>query len=293
MGNNSKTFVVTGATSGIGFATAENLARNGAVVLGIGRSEERCRQSQITLRQTTNNEDIFYLTADLGTQSGVRSAAEQVITFLNARGQESLDGLVNNAGIFTWWMTLTEDGYETQWALNALAPFLLTRLLLPYLQKSQMSRVVTVSSDSHYGGFLNWTDLQLRRHYNGLLAYQNTKMANVMFTVELNRQLSDQSPVHAFAADPGLVKTGIGGKGTPGLVRWFWGVRSAGGTDATVPAAGIVYLLTEPSIQNSPAPYWKDCRSKQPARRAVNYESAMRLWNILESQCELNQENIK
>jgi retinol dehydrogenase-13 len=293
MQNHSKTYVVTGATSGIGFATAENLSRNGVVVIGIGRSEERCRQAQKILRQTTNNENVFFLTADLGTQFGVRAAAEQIASLLNDRGQESLDGLVNNAGIFTWWMTLTEDGYETQWALNAIAPFLLTRLLLPYLQKSPMARVVTVSSDSHYGGFLKWSDLQLRRHYNGLLAYQNTKLANVLFTVELNRQLSDQNPVRAFAADPGLVKTGIGGKGTPRMVRWFWGMRSTGGTDATVPAAGIVYLLTEPSIQNSHAPYWKDCHSKQPARRAVNHESAMRLWNILESECGLNQVNLK
>ena len=290
---NSKTYVVTGATSGIGFAIAENLSRNGAMVIGISRSAERCRQAQKTLRQTSNNEDVFILTADLGTQSGVRAAAEQISGLLKDRKQESLDGLVNNAGTFTWWMTLTEDGYETQWALNALAPFLLTRLLLPYLHKSPMARVITVSSDSHYGGVMNWTDLQLRRHYNGLLAYQNTKLANVLFTIELNRQLSENSPVRAFATDPGLVKTEIGGKGTPGMIRWFWRFRSASGTDASVPAAGIVYLLTEPSIQNSPAPYWKDCRSKRPARRAVNYESAMRLWRFMESQCGLKQENLK
>jgi retinol dehydrogenase 12 len=293
MQNHLKTYVVTGTTSGIGFSTAENLARNGAIVIGIGRSAERCRLAQHTLRQTTNNANVYLLTADLSTQSGVRGAADQIGSILHDQEKDSIDGLVNNAGVFTWWMALTEDGYETQWALNALAPFLLTRLLLPYLQRSQMARVVTVSSDSHYAGFLKWSDLQLRRSYNGLAAYQNTKLANILFTVELNRQLSNQGNLRAFAADPGLVNTMIGGKGTPALIRWFWGLRSAGGTDTTVPAAGIVYLLTEPSIQNSPHHYWKDCRPKQPAHKAVNHELAMRLWQTFENQCALDLENLK
>lgn len=281
----NKTFVVTGATSGIGLAVAEALALQSVTVIGIGRSEERCRQAEFHLRSIASHSQIIYLTADLSLQSEVRRLASQIRELLTAQGKTSIDGLVNNAGTFTFWQRLTPEGFETQWAVNHLAPFLLTHELLPLLLAAPAARVVTTSSESHYFAHLNWQDLQLKNHYNGLRAYDQSKLANVLFTLELNRRYSRRSELRAFAADPGLVRTDIGLKGTPGLVSRFWKLRSSGGTAPEIPARTIVYLLSEPTIQNQDDRYWKNCQPKQPSRRALDLASAQRLWEISEKMC--------
>jgi NAD(P)-dependent dehydrogenase (short-subunit alcohol dehydrogenase family) len=172
-----------------------------------------------------------------------------------------------------------------QWAVNHLAPFLLTRELLPLLRAAPAGRVVTVSSGSHYNTRLKWNDIQLRRGYNCLLAYKQTKLANVLFTAELNRRLGQQSTLRAFAADPGLVFTEMGFKGNPGLVRWIWDRRRRGGVSPAESARGVVYLATEPSIQNATQIYWKDNHPKAPNRYALDEDVARRLWNLSEQMC--------
>lgn len=286
----NKTYVVTGATSGIGFATTEELVKTGATIIGVGRSSERCRQAELRLRTLAPQTQVDYLVADLSLQSEVNHLTDQIFELKASRGITSLDGLVNVAGTFTYWLTLTPEGIEMQWAVNHLAPFLLTRRLLPLLQAAPAARVITVSSDSHYWGRLNEQDPQLRRRYNGLHAYENTKLANVLFTLELNRSLGAESTVRAYAVDPGLVNTEIGMKGTPALVAWAWKIRRSGGTSPAVPAHGMVTLLTEPSFQNSTEVYWKDGHPKQASRRALEPKSAAWLWNFSEKLCGLNEE---
>lgn len=273
-----KIFVVTGATAGIGLATAENLVRQGAWVIGIGRSEEHCRWAKSRILLANPDAKIDFCVAELSIQSQVRTLRTQIEQILAADEKTGLDGLVNNAGTFTYWLTLTPEGFEMQWAVNHLAPFLLTHELLPLLMAAPAARIVTVSSDSHFAGRLNWEDLQLRRHYNGLQAYENTKLANVLFTLEFNRLMGPQARVKAFAADPGLVKTDIGLKGNPALAGWVWKQRRAGGDMPEKPAAGIVYLLSEASLQNTPEIYWKDCRPKRASRAALDGTAAARLW---------------
>ena len=150
--------------------------------------------------------------------------------------------------------------------------------------------MVNISSDSHYSARLDWNDLQLRRHYNGLLAYGNTKLANILFTHEFNRRLGPQSLVRAFAADPGLVQTDIGLKGTPSIARWVWKIRRSGGISSEEAAKGVVFLLTEPSIQNAPDLYWKQCRPKKASRNAVDGAAAARLWALSEQMCGIQVE---
>ena len=280
-----KSYVVTGATSGIGLAAASALVRQGAAVIGVGRSEERCRAAKTRLLAINPAAKVAYCLADLSLQSPVRRLRSEIQGLLAADGKDCLDGLVNNAGTFTYWLALTPEGFETQWAVNHLAPFLLTNLLLPLLMAAPAGRVVTVSSDSHYGGRLDWQDLQLRRHYDGLRAYSNTKLANILFTLEFNRLMGPKSTLRAFAADPGLVKTDIGFKGTPALVRWIWGRRRAAGVSPEKPAEGIVFLLTEPSLQDSQDYYWKDCQAKRPSQRAMDKEAAALLWLQSEQMC--------
>ena len=287
----TKTYLITGATSGIGLAAAGILASQGAAVIGVGRSAERCREAEKTLRQAAPQAQANLLVADLGVQREVIRLARDVRDVLTAQGKHHLDGLLNNAGTFTYWFTQSPDGIEMQWAVNHLAPFLLTHHLLPLLQAAPQARVVTVSSDSHYAGRINWDDPQLRRRYNGLRAYENTKLANVLFTLELNRRLvSGSSSVRAFAADPGLVKTDMGFKGTPAIVRWIWKLRRSGGISPEESARGVVTLLIEPAIHDSTEIYWKHGQPKRASRRAYDHEAAYRLWELSARMCALPQE---
>ena len=280
-----KTFILTGATSGIGLAAAQLLAERGAFLIGVGRSAERCAQAESQLRSTYPHAQVEYCVADLSMQEQVRQLTMEIRVKLQAHHTKTLDGLINNAGTFTYRMALTTEGFEMQWAVNHLAPFLLTHELLPLLQAAPAGRVVTVSSGSHYHTRLKWNDLQLRRGYSGLRAYKQTKLATVLFTAEFNRRLGGESPLRAFAADPGLVFTDMGFKGNPALARWVWGLRRRSGVSPQESARGVVFLATEPTIQNSPEIYWKDSYPKAPNPYALDEGAAKRLWDLSEQMC--------
>jgi NAD(P)-dependent dehydrogenase (short-subunit alcohol dehydrogenase family) len=275
-----KTYVVTGATSGIGLAAAEQLAQRGANILGVGRSAARCSECAAKLEAQYPNARVAYLVADLSLQAEVRALAQAVGEQLAAWGLKALDGLINNAGTFTSWQTLTPEGFETQWAVNYLASFLLSQALMPLLQAGPQGRIVVVSSGSHYHTKLRWDDVQLRRNYNGLRAYKQTKLADVLMVAEMGRRLGPNSTVRAFAADPGLVNTEIGLKGTNGLARWVWSLRRGGGISAEKAAQGIVFLATEPAIQVSQEVYWKHGRPQAPSPHALSEEAGRRLWEM-------------
>jgi NAD(P)-dependent dehydrogenase (short-subunit alcohol dehydrogenase family) len=282
-----KTFVVTGATSGIGLAVSQELARKGAAVIGVGRSPERCRAALESLRSIRPESEHCVLAADLSLQSEIRSLAARIRETLAVRNQTCLDGLVNNAGAFTYWLTLTAEGFETQWAVNHLAPFLLTHELLSPLEAAPAARVVTVSSGSHYPGRIHWEDVQHFRHYNCLRAYEQSKLANVLFTAELNRRRPEGSGVRAFAADPGLVKTEMGWKCMPPAVRWIWTLRRRGGVLPGDAARGIVFLLEDPAPPESGSIYWKDGQPVAPSRLAGDAGAAGRLWDLSRRMCGL------
>jgi NAD(P)-dependent dehydrogenase (short-subunit alcohol dehydrogenase family) len=284
-----KTFVLTGATSGIGLAVVEGLIREGASVIGVGRAAERCRRTEERL-QTLQPPGgrVAILVADLSIQANIRRLACDIRQQLAAWGMTRLDGLINNAATVPFWQTLTPEGFDMQWAVNHLAPFLLTHELLPLLKAAPTARVITVSSASHYGTRLNWDDIQLRRHYNPLRAYGQSKLANVLFTAELNRRLGPGSTVHAFAADPGLVNTEIGLKSNSFLARWIWDLRRRGGISPEESARGILYLATEPSIQNSTEVYWKHGQPKAPSAYAQNPQAAKQLWELSAQMCGID-----
>ena len=275
-----KTFVVTGATSGIGLAIVEGLLEKDINLIAIGRSAKRCQEQQNRLQENFPRGKIYYLVADLSLQPAIRGVVEEVDAVLNQWGLDALDGLVNNAGTFTFWQTLTPEGFETQWAVNHLAPFLLTHLLLPRLQKSTDARVITISSGSHYGAKLDWSDIQQLGRYNPLKAYKQSKLANVLFTAELNRRLGPHSPVRGAAADPGLVNTGIGGKTKSRLAQRIWNQRRKSGISPASSAEGIIKLLLEADLLDHPAVYWKHGSPKKPNSYALNEDHGWRLWEI-------------
>ncbi|MPM62334.1 hypothetical protein SDC9_109200 [bioreactor metagenome] len=281
----SKTYVVTGFSSGIGFACTESLLEAGADLIGIGRNEQRCKEAVEKIQASFPQSRIQWVLANLSSQIEVRRAATEIAALLKKDGKSALDGLINVAGTFEYWMRLSEDGIETQWAVNHLAPFLLSHELMPYLRVAKDARLITVSSDSHYFGRIDWKDPQQTRHYNGLAAYGATKLANVLFSAEFNRRLWKASGVRAFAVDPGLVKTEIGFKNTPPLWRWVWQIRRSGGTMPEGPARGILHLLSTPDNDLVEGVYWKEGHQKNESRRALSLLDAKLLWEYSERLC--------
>lgn len=282
-----KTMVITGATSGIGRAAMRALAARGAYVIGVGRSAARCREAERAILAEFPHARVSFAVADLSSQRQVRALAAAIREYVNSAGGGKLDALVNNAGAVSSWYTTTEEGYELQFAVNHLAPFLLTHELMPLLARAESARVVTVSSGSHYGARIAWHDVMLRRRYGVLRAYKQSKLANVMFSAELNRRLGTASHIRAYAADPGLVSTEIGLKGTSGLANWVWRRRMARGASPEQAAGTVVYLAASPEVEGSTEVYWKDCRPKTPSRYARREDEAARLWALSERLCGL------
>jgi NAD(P)-dependent dehydrogenase (short-subunit alcohol dehydrogenase family) len=280
-----KTIVITGATSGIGRAALHALTARGAYVIGVGRSPARCQETQRAILAGQPNARVDFAMADLSSQRQVRSLAETIRQLVQTSGGGKIDALVNNAATVSSWYAATEDGYELQFAVNHLAPFLLTHELMPLLEKAPSARIVTVSSSSHYSASIHWKDVMYRQRYSILQAYKQSKLANVLFSVELNRRLGKASHVRAYAADPGLVSTQIGLKGTSGIANWVWHKRMERGVSPEKGAETVVFLATDPHVEGSNEVYWKDCQPKAPSRYARRTKEADRLWVLSERLC--------
>lgn len=280
-----KTIAITGATSGIGLAAATELAGRGAFVIGVGRSQARCMEAEKGIKKVFPQANVTFLIADLSSLSQVRELARNIKLTLEQSRRQCLDVLVNNAGTVSSWYVTTGDGFELQFAVNHLAPFLLTHELLPLLKAAPSGRVINTSSGSHYRTRMNWNDIMLRKHYNCLMAYKQTKLCNVLFAAEFNRKAGNVRGIRAYAVDPGLVNTDIGLKGTTGIVRWFWKKRSRGGVEPAKAAATIIHLACEPSDRLPADVYWKDCMPQQPSRYSQREDYAEKLWGISEKMC--------
>ncbi|MCB2202550.1 SDR family NAD(P)-dependent oxidoreductase [bacterium] len=285
-----KITMITGATSGIGLAAMKGLAGESHILIGTARSEDKADAAKAAILSTVPDAQVSYLLADFSSQQEIRSLAKQAEETLRSYGRDSLDVLVNNAGTVTSWYTLTEDGYELQFAVNHLAPFLLTHLLLPYLQKAPTGRILTVSSGSHRHTRMHWRDLMFSRHYGTLKAYKQSKLANVLFSFEFNRRSEPDSSVKAYAIDPGLVNTHIGEKGTNGFVNWFWNRRSSRGTTPEIAAETIVYLACRREIPYKNEWYWKECHPIPASRYARKNEPTTRLWELSLDLCRLRED---
>ncbi len=283
-----KTIVVTGATAGIGHATARALAARGAYVIGVGRSATRGLEAHNAILADYPGANLFFLVADLSSQRQVRDLAAAIRARLASAGEPKIDVLVNNAGAVSSWYVATEDGYELQFAVNHLAPFLLTHELMPLLRQAPAARIITVSSGSHRRARMHWSDVMYHRRYSCLLAYKQSKLANVLFTFELNRRLGASSRLRAYAVDPWLVNTEIGMKGTGGIEQWVWRRRKTNGVSPEQGAATIVFLAADPSVEGSCEFYWKDCRPAQPSPYARRAEEAARLWALSERLCGIH-----
>jgi NAD(P)-dependent dehydrogenase (short-subunit alcohol dehydrogenase family) len=265
-----RTVIVTGASSGIGAAGAEELGRRGAEVVPVGRDSGRL--AAVTERIDNAAEP---LTADFASLTEVRSLAERLL-----ERHPQIHVLVNNAGTVTGRRELSEDGYEMVFAVNHLAPFLLTNLLLDRLRESAPARVVTTSSIAHGQGQVDLDNLQLERGWSWSRAYGNSKLANVLFTRALARRL-DGSGVVANCFHPGTVRTRIARD--TGLLRSLaWKAATMFASSPARGAETLVYLAASPEAAEVSGEYFVDSKPGRTAGRARDDEKAERLWEASE-----------
>lgn len=257
------TCVITGATSAIGLETARQLAAHGFEVIGLGGLPSECREAEERVRGS-GRRPARVIPADLSSLGGVRTAAGRVRGELSA---DRVDRLIHAAATVSSRYVGTEDGFELQFASNYLAAFLLTRELWPALVRPRGARVITVSSRSHGKAEIGWADPMLRRRYSGLRAYRQSKLALVLFTLELNRRVAKRFPVRGIGVEPGLVDAAL-----------------AEGLSPADAATSVVRLATEPDVF-IPAAYWRLGRPASPSACARNRAAAARLWALSEKLC--------
>jgi NAD(P)-dependent dehydrogenase (short-subunit alcohol dehydrogenase family) len=270
-----KVCLVTGATSGIGLVAARELAWRGARVVLVGRNREHTDAAVAHIRAQTGSNEIDGLLADLSSQNQVRALAWQFL-----QSHPRLDVLVNNAGGLWLDRQLTVDGLEPTFAVNHLAYFLLTQLLLERLKTSAPARIVNVSSAAHRNAIIDFDNLQGEKRYRGWPQYCRTKVMNLLFTYELARRLGD-TDVTVNALHPGWVATGFGGgNGLRGrllqlLARCF----------AISPEEGartIVYLASSPDVAAATGRYFVREQAVPSSPASYDQASAGRLWQISE-----------
>jgi NAD(P)-dependent dehydrogenase (short-subunit alcohol dehydrogenase family) len=267
-----KNVLITGSTDGIGKQTALELARQGARVLVHGRSAARCQAAVNEIRTLSGNPAVEYVLADLSSLAQVRTLAGEVQQRL-----AHLDVLVNNAGVYCKERTLSEDGYEMTLAVNHLAHFLLTNLLLPHLKKAGEARIVTVSSIMHKVRNLDLNDLQGQAHYSGNGAYALSKLGNILMTYALADRLAG-SGVTANCLHPGTVATK--------LLRYAFDIPGESIESGT---ATSVYLASSPEVYGVSGKYFVNCQPVESAEQSQDVELRRQFWQISEELTGLAQ----
>jgi retinol dehydrogenase 14 len=268
-----RTVLVTGATGGIGRATALGLAALGAHLAITGRDRGSTQGAAGEVRAAGGGQ-VEVFVADLSAQSQVRRLAEEALQRLSR-----IDVLVNNVG--GHWNTrhVTADGLERTFALNHLAPFLLTNLLLDRLQQSAPARVVTVSSNAHAQGRIDFDDLQGERSYSGARAYSQSKLANVLFTYELARRLPATS-VTANALHPGVTRTSFGAEDPGGVQRLLVPLMRPFMKAPAQGAATSIHLASAPDLEQVTGRYFANSKPKRSSKRSYDEAAAARLWRV-------------
>lgn len=267
-----KICLITGATAGIGRETAVGLARRGATVVIVGRNRPKTEQVVAEIRAATGNAQVDSLLADLSSQSQIRALA----TKFRAR-YGVLHVLINNVGLVTHERYVTEDGIELQLAVNHLAGFLLTNLLLDALQASGEGRVINVSSFGYKKGRIDFDDLQFERGYDYRQAYYQTKLANVLFTLALARRL-EGTAVTANCLHPGIVVTNLSLSymGNP-ILRFFERFIAVSPARA---AQTSLYLASSPQVAGVNGRYFEKKHPKPLAPPALDESVQERLWEV-------------
>jgi NAD(P)-dependent dehydrogenase (short-subunit alcohol dehydrogenase family) len=259
--------LVTGATDGLGTRISLELARRGATVLLHGRNPERCEAALVEIRRETGSKELHSYLADFSSLDAVRGLAEQIFS-----EHDRLDVVINNAGIISSERKVTEDGLELTFAVNYLGHFLLTSLLLPLLRDSTPARVVNVASAAQRP--IDFDDVMLKRRYDGLKAYSQSKLAQVMFTLELAERLQNTGVTTNALHPATLMETKM-------VLETFGRATSTVQTGAEA----TVRLAVSPELEGVTGRYFDGTREARANRQVYDREARKRLWDLSEELC--------
>ncbi|HUY85792.1 MAG TPA: oxidoreductase [Acidimicrobiales bacterium] len=278
-----RTAVVTGSNSGIGLEIARILASNGARVLMACRSKDKAEAAASGIRDRITKGSVEFVSLDLASLASIDAASSSLCA-----NESSLDLLVNNAGLMALDLAFTEDGFEMQFGVNHLGHFAFTAGLMPLLLATPGSRIVTMSSQGHRAGRMNLDDpMYQKRTYRRWMAYSQSKLANLLFALELQRRLGSNSPTQSLAAHPGMSHTDLGFEGSSfsnrflrRAVPYFTQSAASGALPAvragTDPGAsggeyyGPMFMAAGPPVKET------------PSGRARNIDDAKHLWELSE-----------
>ena len=272
-----KTVLITGANAGIGLTTSLGLAKLGARVLMVSRDEGRGRKAQALVKEKSGNKDVHLLVADLSDQGSVRKLARDV-----RENFPRLHVLLNNAAVISRRREMTDDGFERQFAVNHLAYFLLTGLVMDLLKDSAPARIVNVSSQVHAGANINFDDLQSEQSYSRTRVYGRTKLANVLFTYELARRL-EGTAVTVNCLHPGVVATNLLAD-AGGLPRKLKAATRIIAVDAEAGARTSIYLASSAEVEGVSGRYFVKERPMDSSPESYDERVASRLWEV---SCEM------
>ena len=270
---NGKICLVTGGTNGIGKSAAQALAKMGATVVIVGRNAPKTAQVVKEIRAINGNNKVDSLPADLSSQQAVRQLAEEF-----KRKYQHLHVLLNNVGAAFMKRELSVDGIEMTFALNHLAYFLLTNLLLDTLKASAPARIINVSSGAHTSGKIEFDDLQGERMY-GFAAYPNAKLATILFTVELARRLEGAS-VTVNALHPGITATGFGKNNGRVMATLVTIIAPLFMRPSAKGAQTSIYLASSPTVEGITGKYFYDSQVTPAAQQATDMVVARKLWDV-------------
>ena len=263
--------IVTGASSGIGLHTALGLARTGMRVVMVGRDRDRTEAARRFVAERCGSDRVAIVLADFSRLDEVRRLADEILSTT-----DRLDLLVNNAGLMSPKYRFSSDGFELTFAVNHLAPFLLTNLLLDRFKASAPARIVTVASEAHRGHRLNLTELARPHNWGTLRAYGRSKLCNILFTLELAARLAD-SDVVATCLHPGVVATAIGERG--GLTELVWRLMKPFMTTPEKGAETSLFLATVPDPTPFHGGYVIGKSLARPDPGALDRNLARGLWD--------------
>ena len=267
-----KTCIVTGATSGIGECSAAALALRGAEVAIVCRSADRGEATKKQIEERAGRSCVRIFRADFERLADVRRVAAELSQEL-----PKIDVLLNNAGVTMLSRSETPDGYETTFAVNHLAPFLLTNLLMPKLLAVPGARIVNVASHAHRFAWFDLDDLQSRKRYSSLRVYGGSKLANILFTNELARRVGSRD-LRIWSVHPGAVATRLGAN-NGGIAKIVLPLLALFFKTPDQGAATSIHLCADASIPSKNATYFADMKPVALSGRAEDAELAKRLWN--------------
>ena len=266
---------ITGPTSGIGVATVEELSKKFEVIFLLVRNKAKANKLIPKFSHPGKKNTFHLVYCDLSDLNSVASAADFI------KGQTNqLDVLINNAGGVGKDRKVTEDGFESSFSINHLGPFLLTKKLLPLLEKSPSARIINVSSEAHNVANPDFDDLQSEKSYSALSVYANVKLFNILFTRSLVDKYADKG-IHAFALHPGMVKTSFG-SGFKGIVKWGMKIVKLFLISPKRGAQTSIFLATDPGVIKHNGAYFKKSKVSRTSEAADSLELRNKLWQISE-----------